>query len=594
MARLPSGSKLAETYVAAPADGRTYSFAFEVGGPEDVVLRVDGRVIPPSDYEVTLAPGGGSVRLLTAAETPTPFRVVDGAEVSLERSTVVERTTDLTTEVYARGEVVDTALDRLVRVIQEIVAGPAGVPTDAGSAFTGAEVQGTVLRLLRADGGAQAVPLPTPEALRGEPVSATEKALWDAAARYVNTRLMGLALAQSYEAVADRNRFSDANRAKLQGIESGAERNDPEIAGSRVKALYEGNADTNAFTDSDRAKLDGLPATAQSQSDVDARIALLAGTVAHSFRAALLSAGFTRSLQPQRQIIAAPGVSYSSGRVLVAGTMVGWQIADRDEVVFDASELLRLAESAQGAPLAEYVEVGLTRGGVAQSGALRVGRTRAGLPLLQLTESGTYRVTPATYTSAAVVPDSTIDARIAQWAREGDGTAVPLTKLPASIAHIQTLSDIINTIKARVADWAEEGNAALIPVGKIPPLPALSAVEWANVRSKPTFAPADAERNVQADWAVTDQSSDAYIKGKPDIPVQFPWADVTGKPDFAPHDAERNVQSDWNVSGQRRMTGSSATSPRSRLCLVSRRRVPTASCPRGTRASWTGSRRAPR
>lgn len=37
--------------------------------------------------------------------------------------------------------------------------------------------------------------------------------------------------------------------------------------------------------------------------------------------------------------------------------------------------------------------------------------------------------------------------------------------------------------------------------------------------SQAAHAPANAEPNVQADWNVTDPSSDAYIKNKPEIPV---------------------------------------------------------------------------
>lgn len=44
------------------------------------------------------------------------------------------------------------------------------------------------------------------------------------------------------------------------------------------------------------------------------------------------------------------------------------------------------------------------------------------------------------------------------------------------------------------------------------------SVEWDDIQNKPTFAPANAEQNVQSDWNATDPTSDAYIANKPTIP----------------------------------------------------------------------------
>jgi hypothetical protein len=45
-------------------------------------------------------------------------------------------------------------------------------------------------------------------------------------------------------------------------------------------------------------------------------------------------------------------------------------------------------------------------------------------------------------------------------------------------------------------------------------------------------APADAEKNVQSDWSVTDTSSDAFIKNKPAIPEVPDWAKQANKPTY--------------------------------------------------------------
>ena len=83
----------------------------------------------------------------------------------------------------------------------------------------------------------------------------------------------------AYEANADTNAFTDAEKTKLDGVEAGAQVNkveDVQLAGTSVldaatktanvtaagiKAAYESNEDTNAFTDADKAKLDGIDGT---------------------------------------------------------------------------------------------------------------------------------------------------------------------------------------------------------------------------------------------------------------------------------------------------------------------------------------------
>lgn len=90
-----------------------------------------------------------------------------------------------------------------------------------------------------------------------------------------------------YESNPDTNVFSDADKAKLEGIEDGAQVNkiedvtvdgatvlDPadktaKITKEIIKTSYESNPDTNAFTDAYKKKLDGIEDGAQVNDVVD-------------------------------------------------------------------------------------------------------------------------------------------------------------------------------------------------------------------------------------------------------------------------------------------------------------------------------------
>ena len=83
----------------------------------------------------------------------------------------------------------------------------------------------------------------------------------------------------AYESNADTNAFTDADKAKLDGIAGGAQPNKVEdvqlngtsvldastkianVTAASIKTAYESNDDTNAFTDADKAKLDSIDGT---------------------------------------------------------------------------------------------------------------------------------------------------------------------------------------------------------------------------------------------------------------------------------------------------------------------------------------------
>ena len=90
------------------------------------------------------------------------------------------------------------------------------------------------------------------------PISPTE------AAQGTNTNLRWWSAIRVRQAIAAfTNAFTAAEKAKLGGIEAGAQVNPTD---AEIKAAYEQNADTNAFTDADETKLDGIEAGAQPRN----------------------------------------------------------------------------------------------------------------------------------------------------------------------------------------------------------------------------------------------------------------------------------------------------------------------------------------
>jgi hypothetical protein len=65
------------------------------------------------------------------------------------------------------------------------------------------------------------------------------------------------------------NDYTDAEKSKLAGIESGAT---GDQTGAEIKSLYEAESDTNAFTDSEKSKLNGIESGAEANniSDINA------------------------------------------------------------------------------------------------------------------------------------------------------------------------------------------------------------------------------------------------------------------------------------------------------------------------------------
>ena len=118
-----------------------------------------------------------------------------------------------------------------------------------------------------------------------------------------------------YESNPDTNAFTDAQKAKLAGISDGAEVNrvDDVLVNGRsvlnenkkalitkeiVKDAYEANADTNAFTDAEKSKLHGIEAGAQVNKVED--VLLDGATVVNAKKQAILTgAAIKKSYEAQ-------------------------------------------------------------------------------------------------------------------------------------------------------------------------------------------------------------------------------------------------------------------------------------------------------
>lgn len=96
-------------------------------------------------------------------------------------------------------------------------------------------------------------------------------------------------------------------------------------------------------------------------------------------------------------------------------------------------------------------------------------------------------------------------------------TANSSTNQTANITVPTKTSDLAND-SGFITDFTEEDPTVPSHVKSIT---STNVANWdtAYTHSQNPHAPSDAEKNVQSDWAVTDTSSDAYIKNKPTIPT---------------------------------------------------------------------------
>ena len=155
-----------------------------------------------------------------------------------------------------------------------------------------------------------------------------------------------------YEANPDTNAFTDAQKAKLAGISDGAEVNrvDDVLVNGRsvlnenkkalitkeiVKDAYEANADTNAFTDAEKAKLDGIEAGAQVNKVED--VQLDGATVVNEEKQAILTgAAIKKSYEAQPDTNAFTDAE----KTKLGGIEAGAQVNKVEDVQLDGTSVL--------------------------------------------------------------------------------------------------------------------------------------------------------------------------------------------------------------------------------------------------------------
>ena len=512
---------------------RTYAFGFDVLPGSRLVVTVDGVDLSDTLWrqEGRTVVIDGSVTLRGGSTTQA------GSTITIARDTPIRRLTDFGTEAYARGPAVEVGFDRLVALVEEIaaeldrVADAAGV-TARPEVLTDVRIDPQANRILFQRGGTEvAVDLPDPIRVGGLPFSQRDKVRYDAAAGRVERDLTGAALGDTYEAIPDRNRFSNALLAKLNGIRGWALQARPPLpTAGEVKALYETPAnDRVGFTRDLERQLGEIIAQVGTSNLSDLMTeseatTLIQDTVGQSqalFAQAVVTGFFVERAGPATRT----GQSYVQGIAqggwnvpLVTGETIGLTVSDTtdprpyDPVVVPAARITAVAEAGQAI-------IGGTRVRLARNGRpgdamryLLLARNAADALVVAFDHAGIYTVEAHIYETPTGTLTSTIDARIKTWARNANPTTgVPVDQLPDPFpakwgkthtdAQVDTRADA--RITAGVKPFALSGNATKV----------LSADVGNDLD----------ENNIVADYK-------APFAEQADEALAVPWTGVTGVP----------------------------------------------------------------
>ena len=160
----------------------------------------------------------------------------------------------------------------------------------------------------------------------------------------------------AYEANADTNAFTDAAKAKLEGIEAGAQVNKIEdvqldgvtvvnakkqaiLTGAAIKKSYEAQPNTNAFTDAAKAKLEGIESGAQVNKVED--VQLDGVTVVNAKKQAILTgAAIKKSYEAQPNTNAFTDVEKAD-----LATLKAWKPEAEGDIANNAAEIAEAKQS---------------------------------------------------------------------------------------------------------------------------------------------------------------------------------------------------------------------------------------------------------
>ena len=481
MPRLVQGSVLQSRYTVGADRAQEYSFQFTTAEGADVLVTIDGA--PLSFRQFSVSPGRFSGGLVTLAEPPPA-----GATLVIERQTIAARRTGFGDVGFAPAVAVEAAVSNLLRMIEELTYDYERSAQAPGHGLSSIRIDGNQLVFVRDDGAELPVTVPAPGG--GVLFTADLQARYGAAATYLDERLKGVALAESYEAIADRNRFSDFQRAKLASVEADAEKNRPELTPAQVAALYEAYSDRAAFTIALRDQLGRLvEREGVTQQDVDTTVTLLAGAAGAQLRHALLALVMQETVLETVMVPGARGSSNRSGNILVAGSIVGWRVDNNDPIVLEADRILALSPTDEGSPLAASgIRLGITLNGITSGVVLTVGRTADNVALIEFDAEADYEVQPTVITGRAAVPSVSIDARMKSWAQIASTERLPFSVLPIQLADAQTSAQVITRINARLAELN------------------LAGITWGTLSGSPA-------------WVGTFDGSYPSLTDQPDIPT---------------------------------------------------------------------------
>ena len=155
-----------------------------------------------------------------------------------------------------------TTSGQMIRPNPGDVFGPASATDNAVPVYDGITGKKIKDSLVTVDGSGN---IATPGTVDGRDLS-TDGTKLDGVESGATADQTGAEIKVAYEAEADTNAFTDAEKTKLTGIETGATEDQSD---AEIKTAYENNANTNEFSDSEQTKLAGMMTVVNSDTLTD-------------------------------------------------------------------------------------------------------------------------------------------------------------------------------------------------------------------------------------------------------------------------------------------------------------------------------------
>ena len=387
---------------------RRWRIDFETTGL-DLVVEVDGARLRDDEWDFA-----ESHVVLEDAVALTPE-----STVSVYRDTPIDRVTTFEDAAYVRGPAGEAAFGRVHTLIEELAAELTRVDAELAGrgianrlppdAITGVrfDQQSRSMRFTRSRGPSFDVPLDSLVTIvGGVPFTATLAAAIAANTANVAIALSASHISRTYESIGDVNRFSAAEKARLDALHDDVDFNadrtaitNIDLQPSEIRRLYrDGGTDYLGRKADDRRKLDSVPdptgpapqlATEEWVSD-EVRTTVGLGSVL--FRRAVMEGILTESTAHQytNEPFQA-GVPKDTGVEVTTGTIIGLESQTAggpqlDHIALWADDVLALPAVAAGVgiPPASGFTFRRSQYGTFESDTIRIGRTSANHLLVEL------------------------------------------------------------------------------------------------------------------------------------------------------------------------------------------------------------------